>query len=482
MRKLTVIGVSVAVLALVVTILGLWPGNIKAAKDYDVLHEVAHPRAVIVNNTTGAAENFAHGGLIGDAHILDKPDTSVVHLRILQGETVRFKSGFGYEGIWFANASGTLSTSIEVFLRQGDSWVAYKSDKKEDTATGPKIVKGSVVVDVPFPQVGTFPVRNKLRTVAQPAGGAAVVDEDEVLVNVMVMDPAKMVSISGRVEMEDSGRPHVEKAKVVAIDAATGKAAGTAVTEDNGKYEITRLPAGKYVVRAHKDDGSLVPEFYKDVYFRAKATVLDIPEGGKLKDIDFVLGPGGRISGKVTGPGGKAIAGASVAFRRDASEGWFYAATKEDGSYLSSPLPAGKYVVRVAAKGFITEFFDNVLAIDQATPVQVNAGATATVNTELAIGGRISGKVTGPGGAPVEGVSVAFRLEGSEMWLSGKSLDDGSYLSPLLVPGKYAIRAAAPGYVTEFYDNVPKVEDATAVQVNASATATVNMELSPVPK
>lgn len=255
------------------------------------------------------------------------------------------------------------------------------TDKKEDTATGPKIVKGSVVVDVPFPQVGTTQVKCLVRTVAQPVAGPSAVDEDEVIVVVMVMDPATLGSISGRVLGPDSP---VAGAKVVALETSTGKTLGKAQTGADGSYTIRRLHPGNYIVRASKEDSSLVPVFYPNAFSRDRATPLSVEAGQAVTGIDFHLVPGGRIAGRVTQAGGSPLGRASVAFIFQATGERAFAQTQGDGSYISPLLPPGFYLVRAQARGFRGEFYDNVLRQEEATAVSVLARTTTgDINFEL---------------------------------------------------------------------------------------------------
>src|SRR5688572_32795737 len=65
-----------------------------------------------------------------------------------------------------------------------------------------------------------------------------------------------------------------------------------------------------------------------------------------------VYSAGGRIEGKVTDPKGAAVAGASVSITDEANGQTFSAVTDTQGVFKVEGLPAGNYVVVVAAKGF----------------------------------------------------------------------------------------------------------------------------------
>lgn len=153
------------------TTLGLEPD-----KNY-IIHEVAHPRACVLidseGKTKGAAENFAHG--------------DGANLFLVKGITVYFKSGFGYEGVWYENATGTLSTKIEVSLNEAP--VDAKEHKK--TAAGPNIESGSVSIPITFNEAGEFTVKSILTTTAKAADETTLAEDiDTVTTHVYVGNEA----------------------------------------------------------------------------------------------------------------------------------------------------------------------------------------------------------------------------------------------------------------------------------------------------
>lgn len=160
----------------VVTVSGITLG-VEPEEDH-FIHEVAHPRACILidneDNTKGAAENFAHG--------------NEEELFVLKGTTVYFKSGFGYEGVWYKEAAGTLSTKIEVYLN-GE---LVDTEEHKMTAMGPKIESGSVKIPITFDEFGEFTVRSDLTTTVKTADESETTlaeDMDSVTTYVIVGEP-----------------------------------------------------------------------------------------------------------------------------------------------------------------------------------------------------------------------------------------------------------------------------------------------------
>lgn len=115
----------------------------------------------------------------------------------------------------------------------------------------------------------------------------------------------------------------------------------------------------------------------------------------------------GSISGRVTSDaGGGALGDVEVTiYEWDAmGEYWSYVSwttTGSDGSYSVTGLPAGEYRIGFSdySNGHIGEYFDNVATLDDATGIQVGAGASVTgKDASLTMGGSISGRVTSDAG------------------------------------------------------------------------------------
>ncbi|HHT9124496.1 MAG TPA: hypothetical protein ACFYD6_01615 [Candidatus Brocadiia bacterium] len=141
------------------------------------IYEVGAGRLCIISNTEGSAENFAQGDTSGRCG----------PIKVNKGSTVAFKSGFGYEMVWYSNATGTQSLSVTVELsRDGQNWESYDSTEHRYFETGPKIHANSVDVWVEFNEVGTVYVKTILTAVSHPVDGAEQQVIDEVITEVNV--------------------------------------------------------------------------------------------------------------------------------------------------------------------------------------------------------------------------------------------------------------------------------------------------------
>jgi hypothetical protein len=209
--------------------------------------------------------------------------------------------------------------------------------------------------------------------------------------------------------------------------AVYGPVSTVALTTDNGAFTANNLPDGRYLVRATVR-GALVEEVSAPVTL----------SGGK-QDVEPVLAfkqkpPPGRLSGRVTVENGSA-ANVTVFFDGPQSGA---ATTMADGSFTSSELPDGAYVVRATVRGAEVE--------------------DATAATKL-VSGRQEGDVT-----------LAFRLPARSQVSGRVVFTDGSDASNLtVVLGGNTFLGARTGAMGAFsFPSVPA--GAATVSVEAADT------------
>lgn len=265
----------------------------------------------------------------------------------------------------------------------------------------------------------------------------------------------------------------------------------SAVTKSDGTYEL-KVPAGKYFIGV-KANG-FVMEFYDNVYTPDKATlVVTDPNKKNIDNINFTLGTGGKVSGKVTAAAdGSPIQGAMVnaswTISSHPSSGSNFLAsaiTDVNGEYTITGLGAGKYIIQANAKGYSLQYYDKASDFKSAKPVDVVDNQT-TSNINFALDKwidptghfTISGKVTDESNNPIAGAEVSGDSPMSNQpgvrKFYAKTDQDGKYT--LNVPGgSYLVHAGAPGFLPEYYDNVRKPDQATKVVVSSTEPAKDNI-------
>ncbi len=197
----------------------------------------------------------------------------------------------------------------------------------------------------------------------------------------------------------------------------------------------------------------------------------------------------GSISGNVSSGEGP-VDGAWVTAYSDAWTPLLSTRSDGSGNYILEGLLPGAYFVEAAAEtNLAPEYYDNVPGIPSqrgsATLVNVYAAVdTDGINFDLGPGATISGTVIDqtsmPPFPPLPGAIVTAYVEGGswEMVAQAEAGSDGNYVLQALPAGKYYLEASAavPGYLSEYYDNVPAIPSnqskATAVAVGAGENVT----------
>lgn len=289
-------------------------------------------------------------------------------------------------------------------------------------------------------------------------------------------------SISGHVYDED-GENAIGNVYITIHNSDTRIREGYAFTDTEGSYTISGLPSGRYKVRAEKN--GYATEFYEGVYSFDQATPIAVTAPETISGMDFFLEPGGSISGRVfKEDGATPLRGARVwAYSDDNSYHSYYSyVVTSDGSFTIPGIPSGNIYVQAAADGYVTEYYDGAYSTGAATPVTVDApDAVSGIDFSMEPGGSISGYVyQADGRTPLIGAYVwAYKTDGTDTTYYAYNVkSDGSYTIPGLLTNTYYVKAAANGYITEFYDNVYSSGTATPVIVTAPGTTSpINFSL-----
>ncbi|HEU0317870.1 MAG TPA: carboxypeptidase-like regulatory domain-containing protein, partial [Solirubrobacteraceae bacterium] len=152
--------------------------------------------------------------------------------------------------------------------------------------------------------------------------------------------------------------------------------------------------------------------------------------------------------------------------------------TGATGGYAVTGLGAGGYTVKftppAGGADLVGEFYRQRPNGD-GDLVAVTAGElTGGIDTQLEAGGRITGTVTGPSGAPAAGAGVLLTTGGGrEVSQWGQVGADGTYAIDDLAPGSYTVRFEAPlgsGLENQYYPGAASLAAAGPVTVAPGAT------------
>ncbi len=323
--------------------------------------------------------------------------------------------------------------------------------------------------------------------------------------------------ISGTVTDASSGLPL--GSVTVEIRNANGILVGSGSTDSLGTFATrSGLPTGTYYAKTTNSRG-YVDELYDNLPcpgYGCSVTggvPISVTAATTTGSINFALESGGRIGGQVTdATSGLPIWGVSVHALNAAGDQLASASTTYDGRYSMGPgLPTGSYyLLTTNSAGYLDELHSDVVcpshlmlkegiglsgrrvpvascSVSSGATVPVTAGATTSVDLALALGGRVSGLVTGAGGGVLQGARIdVFDATGQRLG-AGETDVNGFYHTPAVPAGSYYLRTSnSSGWADELFDDIScpngscSVTSGTAVGVSVGATASgISFELTP---
>ena len=324
--------------------------------------------------------------------------------------------------------------------------------------------------------------------------------------------------VRGRVVELDSGEP-VRRVQIVAQGSEAGSQSHTVMTDDSGRFQLTKLPAGRYQLTAAK--GGFVTLQHGQRRPLEPGRPLVLANGQTLADVNFTLPRGSVITGRVLDPFGDTVTGASVQVhayryvngRRQLTMVASGAPTDDRGQFRIFGLLPGEYYVSAgppgellsamsalasgggmgtvlsaaqATSGYTRTFYPATPSAASAQPVRVGVGQEApplTIELYAGSAATVSGVVLTPDGRPAN-ASVMLRPKGSDpmQFLSNGTMGmalNGAFKIPNVVPGDYTIEAmivdplAKPMRMTFGMTNVVVAGDVSDVVIHASPGITV---------
>ncbi len=250
--------------------------------------------------------------------------------------------------------------------------------------------------------------------------------------------------------------------------------AGCATTGAGGKYTVSGLNPGEYVVEftPTSTSSNFAPQFYNGKATFAEATGVQVTSGGTAGEINAALIEGGEISGKVTDATTKAaVAGATVCAAEKLAEiSERCATTNASGEYTITSLSPGQYRVRFSSSTgeYAIQYYEGASTFGSAQVVAVANGVDVEgLNAALRGGGKIAGVVTAAASkAPIAGIRVC----GGESCAITNG--GGEYTLIGLGAGEYTVSFAGNGlnYITRYYNEKSKAGEATPVSVTPHVT------------
>ena len=271
----------------------------------------------------------------------------------------------------------------------------------------------------------------------------------------------------------------------VAGDEGPAQYCDSATTRSDGTYSL-HLGTGVYTVGFIDLTGTYLTGYYSGSGFttdRNAATGVVITTAN-VTGINVRMTIGLHIKGKVTGPDGQPVEGIAVLGQVD---GQYYddTSTASDGSYSLNVAP-GTYTVQFqdTTGSLLNGYYSSSgFTVDKnsASPVSVTTADVTGINAQLGVGHYIRGRVTGPGGKPLQGIMVSADTPDGLYFSNSETASDGSYSVDVPV-GAYLVLADDffGLYQSGYYSTsglAPDQGSATLVSISTSNVTGVNMAL-----
>ncbi|NPD03962.1 carboxypeptidase regulatory-like domain-containing protein [Nocardioides sp. zg-1308] len=238
------------------------------------------------------------------------------------------------------------------------------------------------------------------------------------------------------------------------------------------------LEPGTYKLQFGDDDGLFVPEYYNDKATFDTADAVVVSGATVLAPVSLVAAP--TLSGQVVAPDGKPIEDASVSLYREGDTFPFRSFSTNSQGGFAFGVPAGSYKLSFAASGYAPEFFNNKPDLASADLVAVGAGGAGVGQVVLTEGSVVAGRVTGPGGVPLERARVDVFPEGNGNSYSDLTDANGVYRVDGVRAGSYKVQFSDPvgEYLGEWYADKADRATADPVAVGIEQAVSLDAELA----
>jgi hypothetical protein len=272
-------------------------------------------------------------------------------------------------------------------------------------------------------------------------------------------------TIRGRVVRADTGEP-LRRVQVHIDEWSAKDQSGptSTMTDAQGRYELTQLPAGTYHLKATR--GGFVEVGYGQRRPFERGRPIELGEGAVLENIDFAMPVGGVVSGRVLDEMGEAVAQASVSLLRrryvDGERqlvGQHGSSTDDRGEFRIFGVPPGEYVMVARLETmvfgsrdrvrYVPTYYPGTPVANEAQRVTVAAGREVlgiVIPLARASTATVRGIVRASGQSPVGPFTFVTAREIGGARADGQpsmatAANDGSFTLGGLLPGTYLIEA-----------------------------------------
>ncbi|WP_155369368.1 MSCRAMM family protein [Catellatospora vulcania] len=253
---------------------------------------------------------------------------------------------------------------------------------------------------------------------------------------------------------------------------ASGDGWGSASTDSTGRYEITGLTPGPYVVQFQA--AGHPEQFAHNGRTWDEAAQIAVTAGA-VTTVDESLLPFGTVTGRLVDADGN---GLSAYITAQADNGMSSSAWFSDGDFTLGVHP-GRYQVQFQFGNGTSQWAYGARDNGAATYFDVAAGQTVTVNDTKLPAGSVAGRITAADGGPAAGVDVQLFEVNGNYGPSAYTEADGTYRIDGVFSGEWRMRVTRESGLQQWYPNVWTEQAAGTVTVTADSVRTVDQQLLP---
>jgi hypothetical protein len=277
--------------------------------------------------------------------------------------------------------------------------------------------------------------------------------------------------LRGRVVGGDTGMPL--RRAIVRLSGQEFREGRVASTDEQGRWELKDLPAGRYTLSASK--GGYVQLQYGQRRPFEQGRPIELGDGQTLENVNFNLPRGSVIAGRIVDEFGEPVAEASVAAlryryvsgRRRMVPAGRFSQTDDGGHFRIYGLPPGDYYLSATLRqggmmgiesgdttnSYAPTYYPGTGSPQQADRISVGLGAEVSGISFSLLPVRtvkVTGTAVDSSGRPMAGAFVMLREDQRSgdgmvtMMFGGagnRVRDDGTFILPNVAPGDYVLEA-----------------------------------------
>jgi protocatechuate 3,4-dioxygenase beta subunit len=222
-------------------------------------------------------------------------------------------------------------------------------------------------------------------------------------------------------------------------------------TSDDGSFTLENVPTGTMQIMANAPG-----------YTTGRVPSVVVEEGKTTENIEVGLDAGVKLSGRVTGPDGAALAG--VFIRPDS--GGPMRGMNFGGDSTTTTDANGEYSIDSLEPGEKTFSFTHSGYLPESRTTQLNSQETR-LDVQLSSGIRINGVVVTDAGAPVADANVrATSAANGGFGRSTRTDANGAFLFEGVSPGHYSFNASKEGFADALAQDVDISDGSTPVRLS----------------